>query len=216
MSIISKFFSIKRSIKHSHGYKHHRNDYYKQHNRIISNRVLSNLFIKARKFDIQFNTSTEITPLKLKFGIYYYEVIRELGKPRFEINQDIGNKHRVLFYRKNISDYNFLSQLHFYANQLVFVKSDFDYLSHGADGRRSILRSLFQKYSIISNYEFSKNIVIKDADNNIVTISDVGKISLQYFAGNEMIVNSILDLNIKNISLAKKTELELALIQSVV
>jgi len=216
MNIISNIFSRRNNLKYSYGYKNHRNDYYRQHNRIISNRVLSNLFLKSRKFDIQFNTSADITPLNLKFGTYYYEVIGELGKPRFEINQGIGKNHMVLFYRKNIGDYNFISQLHFYANQLVYVKSDFDYLSHGEDCRIAILHSLFHKYSIQSDYEFSKDIIIKDADNNIISISDGGKISLQYYAGNEEIVNSILDLNIKNISLAKKTELEFSLMQTVV
>lgn len=216
MNIISNIFSRRKHLKHSYGYKHHRDDYYNQHNRIISNRVLSNLFVKSSKFDAQNNTPKDISPLNLQLGSYYYEVIHELGKPRFEINKGIGRNHTVLFYRKNIGDYKFLSQLHFYSNQLVYVKSDFDYLSYGTECRIAILRSLFNKYSIISDYEFSKDIIIKDAANNIITISDGGKISLQYYTGNEEIVNSILDLNIKNISLSKHTELEYTLIQSVV
>lgn len=216
MNIISNFFLKRDNFKYGYGYKNNRDDYYKQHNYILSNRLMSNLFVKSINLDIKFNTNADITPLNLKFGTYYYEIIRELGKPRYEINQGIGKNHTVLFYRKNIGDYNFLSQLHFYANQLIYVKSDFDYLRHGKDCRTAILSSLFHKYSIRCDYDFSNDIVIQDSDNNIITISDFGKISLQYFSGDEEMVNNIIDINIKNLSLAKKTEQEFVLMQSVV
>jgi ArsR family metal-binding transcriptional regulator len=98
----------------------------------------------------------------------------------------------------------------------VYVKSDFDYLSIGNNSRTLLLNSLFNKYSVEGDYKMEKDIVLADRENNIMTILDNGKITLQYFTGDNELVDSLLSLNrLRGANLNKQKE-EYALIQSVV
>jgi hypothetical protein len=216
MKIISNIFSKGRQTKYFYGYKQNRANYYKQHNRVVSNRVLGNLFVKATNLEIQSVVIEKISPLNIELGSYYHEVLIAIEDYRFELNKGIGQHHKVIFCRKKIGSYKFLTQLHFYRNQLVYVKSDFDYLTIGNNSRTLLLNSLFNKYSIEGDYKMKKDIVLADRENNIMTILDNGKITLQYFAGDNELVDSLLSLNrLRGANLNKQKE-EYALIQSVV
>ncbi len=190
-------FLIKNSLsKGYYGYRNQRLDYYKQHNRASSNKALSNIFSNLHKLDTQFDVKNQIRPHNIEMGSYYYEVIHELGKPRFEISSKIGKNHKVSFYRKKIGGYNFLTQLHFYKNQLVYAKLDFEYLTYGVSCRNTILNSLFEKYSINQDISIRNDVLLKDFDNNTLKISDSGKITLEYFCGDNNLINNILDMQV--------------------
>jgi len=216
MTIISTLFLKRKPYLKNYSYKHDKANYYRQHNYIVNNRVLGDIFNNAKKMKIQYKVSVPITPLNIKLGTYYYGVLEFLENPKFEIKRGIGEHHEVLFYRKRIGTYKFLSQLHFYRNQLVYVKSDFDYLACGNNTRNLLLNLLFKKYSIDADYKLEKDVVLADNDGNILVIMDNGKISLRYYISDKELVNEIFKLSKSKIYKQSNNQEENILLQKVV
>ncbi len=161
-----------------------RNDYY--YKRIYFKRIL--LFFKAinegAKNENALLTSTEISPLGLKFGCTVNQVKKDMGKPKYSYdNENDINNHQVLFYRRIFTDTSLLVQLQFYNNQLYFIGLDVIRRLIDENEKIGIINTVIQKYL---NQPFVKGNMyplIQDQDKNSIVINDDINFSICYVAG---------------------------------
>ena len=161
-----------------------RNDFY--YKRIYFKRIL--LFFKeineGAKNENALLTSTEISPLGLKFGCTVNQVKKDMGKPKYSYdNENDSNNHQVLFYRRVYTDTSLLVQLQFYNYHLYFIGLDVIRRLIDENEKIEIINSVIQKYL---NQPFVKGTtfpLIQDQDKNSIVINDDMNFSICYVAG---------------------------------
>jgi hypothetical protein len=133
-------------------------------------------------------------PLGQNLGVAKAVTRRNLGKANYEILNGQGINRQIIFYRQRLGKISLLSQLHFYKDTLIYVKSSFDYLSYGNELRQKVLLTIAEKYNI-DLIEMSKiESVFADIESNRMRISDNGRINIEYFFGDDFLVK---DLDLK-------------------
>lgn len=162
----------------------HRNDFY--YKRIYFKRVL--LFFKAinesAKNEEAVLTTTEISPLGLKFGCTVNQVKKEMGKPKYSYdNENDTHNHQVFFYRRTFTDTNLLVQLQFYNNQLYFIGLDVIRRLIDENEKIEIINSVIQKYLHQPFIKGEAYPIIKDQAKNSILINDDIYFGICYISG---------------------------------
>jgi|GEM_PF-7038768 hypothetical protein len=137
-----------------------------------------------------YNTQTSILfKGKVKFGANFFEVNSILGKSHFKIEDENIKNYVTIYYKSKIANLKNKSQLHFYNQHFFFGVQFFSYLS--TQEKNELLNLIKIKYQL--PLSLTLPITVKDKDENILVVRENMGLLLEYFSGDKLLVNSVLE-----------------------
>jgi len=132
----------------------------------------NNQFVSERKIELQ----------DLSFGDSINDIIRKMGKPRYELSPD-NFSEKILFYKDSISGNKVITQLHFFDNKFLIAVKTVHSLE--VKFRKLIKTALLSKYSSnnlwIEEYSTGmKDFSFKDNNGTIVFIEEGVLLQIMY------------------------------------
>ena len=126
--------------------------------------------LSARSLSIQFKD--------VRFGASTKEAQKQLGKPRYTIENPRVAQHEVHFYRFKVHRLHSVATLHFLADRLFLASHTFRHLDR--PNYQQVLAALSDKYGLEATPDKT---TVKDSQGNTVSIIDGLYFVVQYVSG---------------------------------
>jgi len=134
-----------------------------------------------------------ISPFGIPFGSSQKVVTDVFGKPNFILSSTEIENHQVYFYKRRVTSYKYLLQIHFIDNEMVYVMNKFSTnFVYDEKELNNIGNMLIEKYTDSLNDKFiSDDFSIADGDGNKIRIVTSMNLKVRYVWGNERFISKL-------------------------
>ena len=166
-----------RRTYYSYGNYSDREDYYQ--NLFTERHPEAVLEVLQQKENAPLSTRCSSIQFKnVRFGASAREVQKQLGKPRYTIENPRIAQHEVHFYRFRVERLHSVATLHFLTNRLCLASHTFRHLDR--INYQQVLAALSDKYGLEASPDKT---TVKDSQGNTVSITDGLYFVVQYVSG---------------------------------
>ena len=180
MSFRNLFGKAKNRSTSTSGYAYdrydNREDYYQ--NLLTERSGEALLHWLALKHQAISNTRVEVSFRNIEFCCSPQQMRKQLGKPRFIIDNPTVISHEIHFYRFRISNLQSVVALHFLDKQFFMANHSFRQLT--SENYQQIVEALTMKYGLLPPPE---SVAIKDQRSNVVLMTDGLYLTVKYISG---------------------------------
>lgn len=181
-----------KSSTYGYGYDLHSENYFNEKNRV---KILADLerILTLKNKETDFYTKTRIAPLSISFPLDINKVKSKLGGPDFILENPKIENHCVFFYKIKSWKYKMNYQFHFYNKKLFYVNVEFSNIDFSRlDDRNKVLQMVLEKYMEKDTATIKQfPVVLEDADNNKVVVSNDLKVNMHYFSKDVKLENEL-------------------------
>lgn len=165
--------------------KYYPKDYF--FNRLVLKTFNISKYTNVHKSKKGLSSDTDITfDNDINFGDSPFSIWRKLGNSSFKYERKGDYRHKILLYKLYIGNYKTKIEYHFFNKQLFFITYTFPDLNDYSKLKNMIKNKYLDDTNI--NLEDHK---IMDRNNNILYLDTSMEFTLNYFTGNEYIIDHI-------------------------